>query len=176
MICYDYDYRARQTLPSEFAVIDEEGGGTNVVCVKDVDAKTRFGPLVAPVSNSQSDHCLVNSDHNLKELDIIAKEGQRVKLDLTNENQCNWLCLIALAKSKQEQNCMIYQMSSDIYFTTMRAITSGEVLKAWYATGYARKFGAPEEPVTTIISLTEVEPHTDIMETEEIGSGGGLVE
>lgn len=138
------------------------------MCIKDIEAKTRFGPLVAPISNlTSSEHIAVNSHHNLSELEVISKQGQRVKLNLTDENQCNWLCLIGLAKSKQEQNCMIYQMSSDIYCSTMRTLRPGEVLKAWYATGYARKFGTPEEPVAAVV-VSEDEPPAVIMESENI--------
>lgn len=167
--------RARQTLPSEFAIIDEDTGGTNVMCVKDIKAKTRFGPLMAPIISSsplQSDNNVVNNQ-NLTELEIISKEGLRTKLDLTNENQCNWLCLIGLATSKHEQNCMMYQLANDIYYTTMRDLRPGEQLKAWYAAGYARKLGKPEEPVQ---QPSIVQPYTAIIgsEQEEAPSTEGL--
>lgn len=116
-----------------------------------IEAKTKFGPLVAPKSSSssgaQADNGMLNKHANLMAVEIMSKEGERVRFDLTDENRCNWICLIGLASCKQEQNCMIYQLSNDIYISTTRAIQPGEVLKAWYATGYARKFGLLEEPV-----------------------------
>lgn len=76
--------------------------------------------------------------------------GQKVFLDTSNENECNWLSLIQPAVSRQEQNLIAFQLGSDIYYSTTRLVKASELLKVWYATGYARKLQKAEEPIAEL--------------------------
>ncbi|KAJ9582556.1 hypothetical protein L9F63_003114, partial [Diploptera punctata] len=63
-------------------------------------------------------------------------------LDTSDEEACNWMCLIAPATNCKEQNLICYQMGQDIYYTVMKDILPGEQLRVWYAPYYAVKMGA----------------------------------
>lgn len=73
-------------------------------------------------------------------------DGRKEYLDTTNENVCNWLCLVRAATSLDEMNCMAYQLDADIYYSTTRRVEQGGPLRVWYARGYARKLKQPELP------------------------------
>ena len=69
-----------------------------------------------------------------------------VVLDTTDENECNWMCLVRSAQSEESQNCMAYQLGTDIYYNTTRQINIGEELQVWYAPHFAKKLRKPAEP------------------------------
>jgi len=64
-----------------------------------------------------------------------------VSLDATDEDECNWLCLVGVARCSSEQNCMAIQMGLDIFYMTTREVPVGEELLVWYAPHYAKKVG-----------------------------------
>lgn len=77
---------------------------------------------------------------------VIGSDGSTVCLDTTDENDCNWMCLVRTAAFSQEQNCMAYQLGSNIFYNTIRDIEQGEELRVWYAPHFARKLGKASEP------------------------------
>lgn len=77
---------------------------------------------------------------------LIAKDGTTVCLDTTDENECNWLCLVRAACSDDEKNCIAYQLGNNIFYNTTRDILASEELLVWYAPHFARKLGKPSEP------------------------------
>ena len=84
--------------------------------------------------------------HICGSLQILAKDGTVVCLDTSNENDCNWMCLVQCAESEEEQNCIAYQMGTNIFYSTIKNIVQGEQLKVWYASYYAKKLGRPVKP------------------------------
>lgn len=79
-------------------------------------------------------------------LQLLTNDGSGTYLDLSNEDMCNWLCLVKPASYPGEQNCMAYQLNNQIYYSTTREVTIGERLKVWYAKGFARKLNKPLLP------------------------------
>ncbi|KAJ9574431.1 hypothetical protein L9F63_025921, partial [Diploptera punctata] len=76
-------------------------------------------------------------------IEIFGKtEESSYFLDTSDEEACNWMCLIAPATNCKEQNLICYQMGQDIYYTVMKDILPGEQLRVWYAPYYAVKMGA----------------------------------
>ena len=77
---------------------------------------------------------------------VMLKDGGSVCLDTTDENNCNWMCLVPTATSVEEQNLMAVQMGGDIYYITTKVIAPDTELRVWYAPHYARKVGRSVEP------------------------------
>ena len=58
---------------------------------------------------------------------LLTSDRTTVCLDTTDENECNWLCLVRAAMSSADQNCIAYQLGCDIYYNTTRSVPS----RAW---------------------------------------------
>lgn len=56
------------------------------------------------------------------------------------------MCLVHTAAVNGEQNCMAYQLGSNIFYNTTRDIGVGEELLVWYTPTFAKKLGKPPEP------------------------------
>lgn len=78
---------------------------------------------------------------------MFSKDGSAIALDTTDENHCNWMCLVRTASSKEMQNLIAYQIVNEVFYTATKAIEKGQELRVWYAPGYARKLGKPIHPV-----------------------------
>ncbi|XP_060064955.1 uncharacterized protein LOC132545298 [Ylistrum balloti] len=132
--------RARLTLPAflfELDIAGEVGVFTrDSVLVK----KTQFGPFEAKKTTHEF------SDDGVFILKVTTKDGTCISLDTTNENDCNWMCLIRAALTSEEQNCIAYQMGTNLYYSTTKDIPPGTELRVWYAPAYARRVGKPELP------------------------------
>ena len=79
-------------------------------------------------------------------LQILSADGNTISLDSSSENHCNWMSLVQVARTTEEQNCIAYQLGINIYFNTTKDIATGTPLKVWYAWKYAQKLGKPIEP------------------------------
>ena len=77
---------------------------------------------------------------------IFIKDGSSVSLDATDEDECNWMCLVGVARCSSDQNCMAVQIGVDIFYLATREIPRGEELLVWYAPHYAKKVGRSSEP------------------------------
>ncbi|KAL5013449.1 hypothetical protein ScPMuIL_007719 [Solemya velum] len=134
--------RARLTLPPSLVLADiyGESEGMGVVSQQPIPQKTQFGPFEA----KRTTHTF--ADETLFTLKIVGKNGTGITLDTSDENECNWLCLVRTANSVEEQNCMAYQLGTNIYYNTTQDIQLLEELKVWYAPQYARKMGKPIHP------------------------------
>ena len=101
-----------------------------------------------PSVREHSPSVIIPISHNIPFADfqILSEDGNTICLDASNENHCNWMSLVQVAKTAEEQNCMAYQLGINIYFNTTQDIASGTPLKVWYATKYAQKLGKPTAP------------------------------
>ncbi|PNF33038.1 hypothetical protein B7P43_G16366, partial [Cryptotermes secundus] len=128
--------RARLTLPANLEVQNLADNSTTVVARAPFVRSVQFGPFIA--RHTQMLHPAVNFP-----LKVFGKtEETSYYLDTSDEEACNWMCLVAPATSCKEQNLICYQMGQDIYYTVMKDIQAGEQLKVWYAPYYAVKMGA----------------------------------
>lgn len=96
----------------------------------------------------------------------MSSDGNISPLDTSNENECNWLSLVQPALGSEDQNCMVFQLADQIYFSTTREVTTGEPLRAWYAKGFARKLGKPETP--PILSPPIVEQTVEQVDVSDV--------
>ena len=58
-------------------------------------------------------------------LQFLSKDGRFISLDASSESHCNWMGLVRVAQTKEEQNCMAYQLGSNIFFNTTRDLAIG---------------------------------------------------
>ncbi len=79
-------------------------------------------------------------------LQLLLKDGMSVSLDTSDENVCNWLCLVPTADTSDSQNLMAVQMGVDLFYMTTRQVLPGEPLRVWYAPHYAKKLDKSPQP------------------------------
>ncbi|XP_033726599.1 uncharacterized protein LOC117316192 [Pecten maximus] len=132
--------RARLTLPDFLFEIDIAGEVGVFTRDSILQKKTQFGPFEAKKTTHEF------SDEGVFILKVTTKDGTCISLDTTNENDCNWMCLIRAALTTEEQNCIAYQMGMNLYYSTTKDIVPGTELRVWYAPAYARRIGKPERP------------------------------
>nr|CAD7406098.1 unnamed protein product [Timema poppensis] len=129
--------RARLTLPTNLEVQDNDGS-TNVMSRVKVNKGTQFGPFQAP----RSLHLPANSKFPLQVFEKSSKDvASSYYLDTSDEEQCNWMCLVAIANSPKSQNLICYQDQEEIMFIAMKDIQPNEHLLVYYAPYYAMKLG-----------------------------------
>ena len=63
-------------------------------------------------------------------------------IDGTSDPQ-NWMRIINCARYKKEQNLVVMQVDSEIFYETMRDVTPGEELLVWYGNDYERYMDLP---------------------------------
>ncbi|XP_046560922.1 uncharacterized protein LOC124269967 [Haliotis rubra] len=141
--------KARLTVPSSLLVQTYTDGSVGIYTRENLPSKTQFGPFEA----RRTTHEIGNED--LFVLKILSKEkdGSAVCLDASDENECNWMCLVEVARTEEEQNCMAYQLATNIFFNTTKAVEAGSPLKVWYASHYAKKMGKSPQPDGSTISM-----------------------
>ncbi|XP_041361633.1 zinc finger protein 91-like [Gigantopelta aegis] len=139
--------KARLTLPQGLDVVTDGDGNTTVVALQPFAAKTQFGPFEARKTTFS-----IDADHVFV-LKVFTKDGGTVCYDTTDENFCNWLCLVRTAETASDQNLIAYTLGVNIFYNTTRDIPAGQQLRVWYAPAYARKLGKSPTPdgVTTIM-------------------------
>ncbi|XP_034233362.1 PR domain zinc finger protein 15-like [Thrips palmi] len=128
--------RARQTLPKDLIVKTLADGSTTVISNVIIAQGTQFGPFQSPLSIDLHPGIVFPLKVFGKSLD----EGYY--LDTTDEELCNWMCLVAAATNIREQNLICYDVKQSIYFTTTRDVQPGEELRVWYALYYGLKLQA----------------------------------
>ncbi|XP_046393026.1 zinc finger protein 26-like [Ischnura elegans] len=141
--------KARLTLPANLEVQNLADGSPTVVARSVFERGTQFGPFQAKRAATLE----LSIEFPLK---IFSKDSDECYyLDTSDEDYCNWMCLVAPAASAKEQNLMCYQMKQDIYYTVMKTIQPGEQLKVWYAPYYAVKMGVDQPVKRKIDALTD---------------------
>ncbi|XP_064626585.1 PR domain zinc finger protein 15-like [Lineus longissimus] len=128
---------ARLTLPHvlNIKVVEFRAVGAHVHGVypkKIIQKRTQFGPLIAPTSAKK-----VTLEQRLS-LKIFSSLVEYSHMDLSSEDECNWMMFIRPAKKKEEQNMIAYQHDGKIFFSTTQVIPTGKELKVWYAPHYAK--------------------------------------
>ena len=77
------------------------------------------------------------------ELSLIV-QGQR--LDVSREEEANWMKFIRPAESEADQNLLLNETNGQIYFTSTRNIVSEEELRVWYSEEYANSYSLSITP------------------------------
>uniref|UniRef100_A0A4W6CJ00 PR domain zinc finger protein 10 n=1 Tax=Lates calcarifer TaxID=8187 RepID=A0A4W6CJ00_LATCA len=125
--------KARASLPLVL-YIDRFLGG--VFSKRRIPKRTQFGPVEGPLvpQSELQDHYI-----HLK-VNQCSKDGEKSNdmwLDLSDEDNCNWMMFVRPAQNHLEQNLVAYQYGSEIFYTTIKNIQPKQELKVWYAASYA---------------------------------------
>uniref|UniRef100_A0A0C9QDN1 ZNF71_1 protein n=1 Tax=Fopius arisanus TaxID=64838 RepID=A0A0C9QDN1_9HYME len=129
--------KARQTLPPGLEITKMADGTISILTKREFLRGTTFGPFEA------KRNWTMNPVTNFPIRIFGTSPAETYHLDYSNEDNSNWMCFIAPASCAKEQNLICYQVKSNIFYTAMRTIISGEELRVWYAPFYALKMKMP---------------------------------
>ncbi|XP_055611998.1 uncharacterized protein LOC129758513 isoform X1 [Uranotaenia lowii] len=191
---------SRSSVPNGLLIMDGADGTSCVVTSQKFAKGTRFGPLLAqksyaPIKNIPfplvlfATPCYYGGSSVANELDFDLQtlfNGRNVYLDTRNDNKCNWMIHVSLARFSNEQNLICYQENDEIYYTAIKDIELGDILRVWYSRNYAAKIGAalldpsPFDVCNNIlrsVSLDygfDLDPHQGYSDSFPSTSGGQL--
>lgn len=131
--------RARATLPETYLKIMKVGEEWAVFAKKCIRKRTQFGPVQGILKNRED---IVSGD---KKLELLLKddENRTLGLDISDEENSNWMCFIRRAESYEEQNLVVSQQENSLYFTVIRNILPKQELKVGYSFIYANQHNLP---------------------------------
>uniref|UniRef100_A0A182S8W6 Uncharacterized protein n=1 Tax=Anopheles maculatus TaxID=74869 RepID=A0A182S8W6_9DIPT len=144
---------SRSSVPNGLLIMDTHAGSCVVTSQKFAKG-TRFGPLLAqksyvPIKNLPFPLVLFAGPYYQQEeheysndLQALLSGTRNVYLDTRNESKCNWMIHVNLARFSNEQNLICYQENDEIYYTAIKDIELGDILRVWYSRNYAAKIGA----------------------------------
>ncbi|KAL4236355.1 Histone-lysine N-methyltransferase prdm9 [Mactra antiquata] len=72
------------------------------------------------------------------ELKVATDDGFVELLDTADEDHANWMIFVRPATNVKEQNLIAYQEDGQIYFVSLKPITTNTELKVWYCKDYAK--------------------------------------
>ncbi|XP_022239258.1 uncharacterized protein LOC106457555 [Limulus polyphemus] len=144
--------RARLTIPYNLEVIDLDDGIPRIFAKTLISFKSQFGPMEAPRTP------LLEKIPNFF-FKVFYKDGTSDFLDNSDENCCNWMCLVAPAKDAAHQNLIAYQFEESIYFSAQRDIKAQEELQVSYAPAYSKKIASSTESREQVQYPTDISNH-----------------
>ena len=131
--------RAVASLPLEYLALRQlEGGQQGVIVQRTVPLNCRFGPMEGRLVDAAEDLdtsfplCLISQGH---------------RLDVSSEDESNWMRFIRPAQTEEEQNMIMTEVNGNLFFVTNRVVNFGEELKVWYSEQYATQHGLSKAPV-----------------------------
>ncbi|CAG5130426.1 unnamed protein product [Candidula unifasciata] len=160
--------KARLTVPLYLNPVEFPDGGVGIIALQPIFKKTQLGPFEA----KKTMHDIERDD--LFVLKILSKDGSFISLDASSEAHCNWMALVQVAKTEEEQNCMAYQLGINIFFNTTRDVAAGDELKVWYAPQYAKKLKKSLLPDGTTKSMLGEVLLPDADAVEEVHENDGM--
>lgn len=82
-------------------------------------------------------------------------------LDVANENTSNWMRYVRLAANHQEQNLLICEIDSKLYFKSCKFIKPKQLLCVGYSKEYAEKYSLMKLPSESIERTKAVVKHKE---------------
>ncbi|XP_071792029.1 uncharacterized protein [Asterias amurensis] len=139
--------KAKLTLPlmlklSE-TLVSSHGNRNGVIAVQSIEARCQFGPLIGKIISKDDS---VIETHSSRLWKIYRNGMVSHCIDVSDDENCNWMIYVKLANRTSEQNLVAHQSGGQIYFITNKLIKEGEELKIWYSKDYAQWQGVPETP------------------------------
>ena len=132
--------RAVASLPTNYLSLRQLADQQAVIAVRNIPISCRFGPMEGRMVDPTS-----RSPPGLGLALII----QDQRLDVSSEEESNWMRFIRPATSGAEQNLILHEVSGQLYFTSTREIKSEEELKVWYSEQYSAQHSLPPTPEET---------------------------
>nr|CAD7393691.1 unnamed protein product [Timema cristinae] len=140
--------RAWATLPATYLSINKTERLNNgesawgVFARKTIPKRTQFGPMKG-VLLKDSCNAVCSEEVGSQQVQLLVESdaGEIHSLDVFDENLSNWMRFVRGAETLKEQNLILNQQGSSLYFTTTRVIHPREELRVWYSSSYASKRG-----------------------------------
>ncbi|GAB6024300.1 hypothetical protein CHUAL_008992 [Chamberlinius hualienensis] len=137
--------RARASLPAPYLSIlkvDTHSNGQNVygvVAKKSISKRTQFGPVEGVLIQQQE----MKNQSSVNEfvLQLETMDNELVTVDVSDENQCNWMGFVRAAESYKEQNLVVLQQEHNLFYITTKTILPKTELKVGYSVQYASRRG-----------------------------------
>lgn len=129
--------RAQASLPSGYLSLRPLNAQiSGVFARKTIPKLCRFGPLEGRETNLRNiDDIILDDDLTLV---LLQENGQIVKLDVSDEEESNWMRFVRPASRYSEQNLILTQDKDRLYFTSTRTISPRQELRVWYSPEYAK--------------------------------------
>ncbi|XP_065215785.1 PR domain zinc finger protein 10-like [Planococcus citri] len=137
--------RARATLPSAYLSINRiksDSGSKKpvygVFAKKTIPSRTQFGPFEGVLIKQEEEDSIDDDSHTELRLTVETDKGEFFRLDVSNEDVSNWMRFVRPAGSFKEQNLILSQQGSSLYFTTIEVIHPKQELLVWYSVWYSQ--------------------------------------
>ncbi|KAK7107203.1 hypothetical protein V1264_015159 [Littorina saxatilis] len=137
--------RARATLPACLMFGQSSTTGhfntTGVFTTTALESKTEFGPLqgkLLPKSDT-------DSAANFTRWKIFY-DGTATVLDISDENDSNWMMFVKPARNAMERNIVAFQRSHHIMFITSKDVQPGTELLFWFSPDYCKMLCGINKP------------------------------
>ena len=131
--------RAVASLPLDYLALQlVDGEEHGVVVQRTVPLNCRFGPMEGR---------LVDAAEDLDTTFPLCFISQGHRLDVSSEDESNWMRFIRPARNQEEQNMIVTEVNGDLFFVTNRVVNVGEELRVWYSEQYAAQHGLSKVPV-----------------------------
>lgn len=133
--------RAWASLPGSHLLIEKVGNNLDGVEVfgvftkKLIPKRTQFGPVEGVLTKKMEGSLMPVV------LQLECESGEIIFFDTSDESQSNWMRFVRPATNYCEQNVVVVQHGSSLYYTTVRAIPPKAELKVGYSQPYAERRG-----------------------------------
>ena len=107
---------------------------------KTIPKTCRFGPVEGRKTYVTNDQDLITFDDDFV-LTILEEDGNVIKLDTADEDECNWMRFVRPADRFSEQNLVLSQENGQLYFTSTRNINPRQELRVGYSPSYSEARG-----------------------------------
>ena len=135
--------RAQASLPSGYLSLRNAGhgpqNGLGIFARKTIPKSCRFGPAEGLEHRLNSIDDIIDDDE--LNLVVITDDGSIIKLDVSDEEESNWMRFVRSAERYSEQNLIVTQDHGQLYFTSTRTINPRQELRVWYSPEYADSRG-----------------------------------
>ena len=142
--------RAMASLPSNYLALRPVLPATQAVfALKTIPISCRFGPVEGR---------LLGSNETPPPGPLLLLSHGR-PLDLSSEEESNWMRFIRPAESRADQNLeLTLEPSGQLFYTSTAVIAPGLELRVWYSAQYAAEHGLPLEPSRTPVPTAVTRP------------------
>lgn len=112
--------------------------GIDVLAKRDIPLRTKFGPfegdLKVPSKMKLEKYRKATTEYPLLFL------SRTSYLDVSNEHTSNWMRFVRIATDHQQQNVLLYEIDTKLYFRSCKFINPNEILCVGYSKDYAEKY------------------------------------
>ena len=135
--------RAQASLPSGYLSLRQTSSDDEfqegIFARKTIPKNCRFGPVEGdelPLATFDD----INDDEEVAFV-VVHDAGHLIRLDVSDENNSNWMRFVRPADRYSEQNLIVSQDGGQLYFSSTRTINPRQELRVWYSPDYAEARG-----------------------------------